>query len=441
MAPCAAGWATSSLGSPIGEVDVMADTARFGHDSLGHLISDKLLEVPRFQRSYSWDEENVPEFLEDIARAKSENRPYFMGTIVLADPEAPSPRQLIVDGQQRIITTALVFIAIRDRLAKFGRTEAANSVEVNHLANYVLEEERKLERLTVSASDYGTYSALLAGTAGSLTSPKKAAKDLITNAHVRITKHLDELAPTPDDYRALIELATFLDSHVQVLVATASGLAEAYVIFETLNDRGADLTTADLLKNFIFSRAKTSIGAAENSWARLTGAFEKPDDLVRLIRYDYMARQRVVTNRGLYKAIQDEIEAAPSVTPYLKELESSLKYFRALKEPDDALWSSIHVEVKDSLLAFRRFGFDSNMPLLIAAFKTWPLIQAATFVSTVAAWSIRAWFAGTLGGGVAESAFSEAAVAITSKNANTAKDVLGVLDARDLVPADTAFRQ
>ena len=34
--------------------------------------------------------------------------------------------------------------------------------QVNHLANYVLEEERKLERLTVSASDYGTYSALLA---------------------------------------------------------------------------------------------------------------------------------------------------------------------------------------------------------------------------------------------------------------------------------------
>ncbi|NCC86226.1 MAG: HNH endonuclease, partial [Clostridia bacterium] len=169
--------------------------------------------------------------------------------------------------------------------------------------------------------------------------------------------------------------------------------------------------------------------------------FEKPDDLVRLIRYDYMSRQKVVTNRGLYKAIQDEIEAAHSVTPYLKELEKSLKYFKALKEPDDALWSSIHVEVKDSLLAFRRFGFDSNMPLLLAAFKTWPLILAANFVSTVAAWSIRAWFAGTLGGGVAESAFSEAAVAITSKNAHTARDVLDVLDARDLVPTDSAFRQ
>lgn len=44
-----------------------------------------------------------------------------------------------------------------------------------------------------------------------------------------------------------------LENGVQVLIAVASSLPEAYVIFETLNDRGADLTTADLLKNYLFS--------------------------------------------------------------------------------------------------------------------------------------------------------------------------------------------
>ena len=59
--------------------------------------------------------------------------------------------------------------------------------------------------------------------------------------------------------------------------AVASGLAEAYVIFETLNDRGADLTTADLLKNYLFSQSKDYLRHVEQKWTRVSSALDQPD--------------------------------------------------------------------------------------------------------------------------------------------------------------------
>ena len=163
------------------------------------------------------------------------------------------------------------------------------------------------------------------------------------------------------------------------------------------------------------------------------------DDFVKFLRYEYMSRKGRVTNRGLYKALQTDIDHGPGpVRSYLERLEKALQRYVALREPDDASWSSQAIEVKDSLLAFRRFGFEASTPLLLAAFATWSHSNATRFVDVVASWSVRAWMAGTLGGGVAESAFCDAAVAVAQKKAKTADDARSHM--KDLVPDDAAFR-
>lgn len=60
----------------------MADPAQFGHDMLGHLLADRLMKVPRFQRRYSWQADQVQEYWADIERARGVGDDYFMGTIV-----------------------------------------------------------------------------------------------------------------------------------------------------------------------------------------------------------------------------------------------------------------------------------------------------------------------------------------------------------------------
>jgi hypothetical protein len=249
------------------------------------------------------------------------------------------------------------------------------------------------------------------------------------------------LTPAPPDYRRLIELVEYLEGELQVLLAVATGLPEAYVIFETLNDRGADLTTADLLKNYLFSEAgEQGINHAESVWIRLSGRFDKPDEFVKVLRYEYMSRRGRVTNRALYRALQADIGKGPAaVRTYVDRLDHALQRYVALREPDDASWSSQAIEVKDSLLAFRRFGFEASTPLLLAAFATWSHSDATRFVDVVAAWSVRAWMAGLLGGGTAENAFCEAAVAVTDGKAANPEEVRAHMG--DLVPDDIAFRR
>lgn len=413
----------------------MADPAQFDHDRLGHLLSDLLLVVPEFQRRFSWQDSHVSEYWADIARAREARNSYFMGTVVLADAPGSENRKLIIDGQQRITTTAILFIAIRDRLRELGQDRAAQSVEDTHLSDYVLREEQTVAKLTLSPDDHPSFSALLEG--ASIASKTS----LVGRAYIQLKDRVDALAPRGEDYRSLIDLVDYLDTDVQVLLAVATGLPEAYVIFETLNDRGEDLTTADLLKNFLFSEAGgQGINHAQSTWTRLTARFDKPEDFVKFLRYEYMSRKGHVTNRGLYKALQADVRGGTAgVRLYLEGAETALQTYIALREPDDASWSSQAIEVKDSLLAFRRFGFEASMPLLLAAFATWSHTNATRFVDVVAAWSVRAWMAGTLGGGVAERAFCLAAVAVANKEAESVDDVR--LYMKDLVPDDATFRQ
>ncbi|MGV7254591.1 DUF262 domain-containing protein [Mycobacterium kansasii] len=414
----------------------MADPAQFDHDRLGHLLSDTLLKVPRFQRRYSWLEEHVEQYWNDIERARGAGDAYFMGTVVLASDEDGGNRKLIIDGQQRITTTAVLFIAVRDRLRELRQERAAQSVEDTHLSDYVLTEEATVAKLALSPDDHPIFSTLLDG------QPDGPLGDgRLSTCYQQLKGYIDELTPTESDYRRLIELVDYVDKQVQILLAVASGLPEAYVIFETLNDRGADLTTADLLKNYLFNQAgKTGISYAEASWTRISGQFDKPDELVKFLRYEYMSRKGHVTNRGLYKALQLHIgTGARSVRTYLEGLEKALQRYVALREPDDASWSPQAVEVKDSLLAFRRFGFEASTPLLLAAFGAWGHTDATRFVDIVANWSVRAWIAGTLGGGVAEKAFCDAAVAVAERNAKTADDVRTFM--KPIVPDDARFKQ
>lgn len=142
--------------------------------------------------------------------------------------------------------TAILLIAIRDYLAELGREELATSTTAKFLRRFSIREEGDVDSLILSPKDQDAYDAILAGDAG-----RVPATDKIRACYELCREYLNGISPARADYRKLVDIIDQLDRRVQVLVAVASDLPEAYVIFETLNDRGADLTTADLLKNYL----------------------------------------------------------------------------------------------------------------------------------------------------------------------------------------------
>lgn len=411
----------------------MADPAKFDHDRLAHLLEDRLLIVPKFQRAYAWDEANVKEFLSDLALARQQEREYFIGTVVLADSDEIAPRQLIVDGQQRLATTAVLLLAIRDRLHELGSTADAASVESRFIKRYETG-EGELTRLVLSPSDLAVYDDLVAGSDPEQDGPLRDAYEICMGEVLQI-------APTEDDSDELLAVIKQLANEVQVLLAIASGIPEAYVIFETLNDRGADLTTADLLKNFLFSRCTVeSIGFVESIWTEVSSAFDKPDELVKFIRFEYSSRNGKVTNRQLYRALQGDIgDTSTAVKSYMRGLKKALGVYQALRDPDHKRWTSLNYDVRDSLLAHRRFGFESSWPLLLSVFREWDDKRGGKVINLVTGWTVRAMMAGKLGGSQAEDMFCTAAKAVADGSA-TNQAALRKLVA-NFVPADGEFRQ
>lgn len=413
----------------------MAETTEFNHDQLGHILTDHLVQVPRFQRSYAWAQENVEEYLTDLDAARAKSVQYFMGTLVFAKPDGAGDRRQIVDGQQRLATTAILFIAVRDLLAQYGKREQSEKTEQRYLRRYVLKEESEAVTLILSPKDQDSYDALLERRAEDLDE-----KDQLRVCYEACLTYLKRIAPTGNDYRQLIEVTDHLEKQVQVLVAVASDLPEAYVIFETLNDRGADLTTADLLKNFLFSQAKPAeFSYVEQGWTILENQLRRPDDLVKFVRYDYVSRNGPVTTRKLYRALQQEFtDKKLGVKKYVQALKETQEVYSALRDDDDPFWNSVNVDVKDAILAYRRFGFESSMPVLLAAFRHWGKAKGARLFVKLAKWSVRAQFVGRIGAQLSEEAFGAASSAISSGTAKNQTDVRKLL--KRLLPTDAEFK-
>ena len=99
-------------------------------DGIGHVLADSKLEIPDYQRSFSWSDDEVRELWDDVLKAIRDNVPdYFLGSMVTT---AGAERDQVIDGQQRLATVSILFSAMRDIL-KSRSDERAEDIERDYL--------------------------------------------------------------------------------------------------------------------------------------------------------------------------------------------------------------------------------------------------------------------------------------------------------------------
>src|SRR6478609_3643767 len=82
-------------------------------DGIGHLLADRYIVVPPYQRAYSWTDEQIEELLRDLSDAiREKDAEYFLGTVVLTKIQAG--QHAVIDGQQRLATISILICAIRN---------------------------------------------------------------------------------------------------------------------------------------------------------------------------------------------------------------------------------------------------------------------------------------------------------------------------------------
>ena len=233
---------------------------------VAHLLRDQLLEVPPYQRSFSWEAEQIDAFWSDLLAALISDQPvYFLGTVVLT---SGSGRTTVIDGQQRLATVSMLLAAIRNQFADREESASAEFIDSRYLSSISLKTQALEPRLHLNTTDHEFYERVVLKGQQSLPSDLVATSTrLLDSSFERLSENLsgDILRAGPYWRDRLLSWVDLLDSRVRIIVVTVKDDADAFLIFETLNDRGLSLTVADVVKNYLFGLCRNDIEAAEQA--------------------------------------------------------------------------------------------------------------------------------------------------------------------------------
>lgn len=219
--------------------------------NLRSLLGGEKFEIDYYQREYSWATKQVAELIDDLAgkfvesyklgderSAVEDYGHYFLGSIIISKK---GTRKFIIDGQQRLTTLSLLLIHIyrllEDAEQKGLIAYLIFSPQYGGRSFNLDVEERK-----------ACMEALFTGDAFDETGKLESVTNIF-HRYQDVTEHFpDDLTRT-----ALPYFADWLIQNVHLVEITAYSDADAYTIFETMNDRGLSLTPTEMLKGYLLA--------------------------------------------------------------------------------------------------------------------------------------------------------------------------------------------
>ena len=263
------------------------------------------LLVPLFQRPYVWSEEAQWEPLwEDILRVASRflanpqasHQPHFIGAVVLQQmPNSTGGFQerTIIDGQQRLTTLQILLDAMHAEFEHAGATKPAKRLErlIRNDEEFCSQPEDEF-KVWPTNRDRPAFCEVMAAATPVDYNSLAFKKDRLPQAHKyfseQVRKWLSEGEESDIAARA-DALETTARELIQIVVIDLAVDENAQEIFETLNARGAQLSAADLIKNFIFQRllmeGADTESAYEKDWKQFETAFWEKE--VNIGRFTY----------------------------------------------------------------------------------------------------------------------------------------------------------
>ncbi len=204
------------------------------------------LVIPIYQRVYSWEKEQCKELWDDIIKIGGDDKMdgHFIGSILYArvDGTHSSPL-LIIDGQQRLTTITLLFIALRDHLNDEDELLEKFSHQKNQNRYLINSDEKgdKKFRLILSESDKDTLLSLIDKDRRKPSEPSSKIMENFKLFEEWIRKNTDKLEAI---FKGLEKLMI-------VWIALEKGKDDPQLIFESMNSKGIELTQTDLIRNYI----------------------------------------------------------------------------------------------------------------------------------------------------------------------------------------------
>lgn len=365
--------------------------------TLGEVLQQGQHVVPRYQRRYAWEVQNIKDFWNDIRDATG---PHFLGSMVTSGITS-APRE-VIDGQQRLTTAIIALSVLRDLYKEVGNDPRVTGINV-----YLEFDDRdgnrnyRLKNKDANASSRLTDNILIdksrrrSATGYEPTSLEAQAYEVfeeLVRAGLRQTES--------EQFVAVIDKIRDSILETEIVYINVEDRKSAFTIFETLNDRGKSLTVMDLVKNLLFAELSSGDDdSSERAWSEI---LESLDDLTfegmtpdYFLYYAWNSRQQakhsnadIIEHSRLRRSVSDHVDSATdrskAAQALITDLRDDARIFTRLNQtlisngsPDawrnlDCSWRRDKYEaISDHLYGVMVTGANQPFPLLLSLMRSY----------------------------------------------------------------------
>jgi len=418
---------------------------------IGQLLNERrYFEVPPHQRDFAWPLGAVEQYIEDVIRAITESdSDYFLGLIVLVDTEdAANKRYEILDGQQRLATTTMIYAAIRQWLRDNGLDNEAAKIQNDFIGISEIGEDQDEPRIILNISNRELFQEVVVNPcADKLLETKLLGEGRYTSTRKLIEaalfcrKSINDLAEEQGPEKkaqaaVLFQLAKYLRDKVQVNCLDVSAPENAYTIFESLNDRGIDLSVLDLLKNHLLRGAGTNEQVILSNWTKMVSTIgdRKGDDFLKAF---WTSRFGRIQRGRLFKELKKRYDTKSHIFELSKQLSRVAEIFGNLEISDSDLWKQHSHATQEQVKTLSLLGAKQTHPILLAAIDKFEKTEVEKLLKYLVVLILRYQLIGRGRTGKLEIQSALIAEGISSEKFKTAKPAWEQL--RKILPNDEEF--
>jgi uncharacterized protein with ParB-like and HNH nuclease domain len=411
---------------------------------IGQYLKLKGLIVPKYQRDYAWEEKHVNDLLLDISNAiQNEEKEYFIGSIVVKNNE--NERSEVVDGQQRLATITILINCIKSIFEKEGNDRKAFQISNDFLMTHELRTDEDVPRLILNDNDHNFFFLHVLNN-NPIVSTKKEFRQshqkLLDAKQIIELKLSQILTANNQNSDILIDWVEYIETRVKVIWVEVPDYANAFTIFETLNDRGLDLAISDLLKNYLFHKAASSINLAQQNWLTMVSVLESADNnstVVPYIKYLWASYYGNVREKELYTKIKDTVKTKSKALEFSNQLSDNSNLYTALLYSDHNYWSEFSTATRRNIRTINELGMVQIRPLLLSMLPKFDKKETEKSLQSLVSLIVRLTVSGTLSSGIFERQFSITAMKTRNEEIRNQNELLESL--KTIIPSDERFKE
>ncbi|EJV0519450.1 DUF262 domain-containing protein [Campylobacter lari] len=340
---------------------------------------DRTYSVPKYQRNYSWSEDQWEDLWCDIEDLEKSNYPHFMGSIVLQETKDTKNID-IIDGQQRLTTLSIFMSAIifyiddlvkkdKNKTDNEKRREIFNKKYLGYESSTTLKIVPKLTLNNTNNNFFTTYII-------NQNIPDKPTLTDADNSNCLLYKAFNFFQKKikekfqEEDGKKIAEYVEMIGEQLKFIVIIVQNELDAYVLFQTLNARGVELTAADLLKNYFLNLLKNEskiLNQANLMWENINNKIstEKIPDFLRSV---INSQTDLVTKNRLFKEVKKNIKTSKEAFDFISKLHNLSSLYLALQNSNHNSWNDFsEQDVKHYIDILELLRFKSSLPLLLIA--------------------------------------------------------------------------